>query len=586
MAPFIPKLADQTAPLRALTKKDVPFEWNSSLQKVFENVKASICKDIALTYFDVTKPTTIQVDTLKIGIGSALLQDGRLIAFASKALTETEQWYTNIKRELLAVNTSPHTSTENPLWLRLTTKNLEMIHKKSLASTPPHLQRMLLRLQHYEVSIKYCPGKEMVLMDSLSYLSPIPDKEIHLEQSIYAVQFTNDKLQQLKLVSESDPEVTAIKNNIIDGWPDSAKELPPNWILVMQGWAFSRRWTCTERRAHADSHYHEELCSAKHPRRTPRNGEVQATCQDVRVLERHQCGYWVYCEDVLSMPDQPEQSAGIDTPNTWHSGWFMASASHRHLPPWWKWLRHCCWQLFKDVLLSTSQIHFHQRHSNLSSEAAVWRARHTTQTALYNGPQYDRRIQDICSRLWIQTCHKLTQIPQSNGFAECMVQTVKKTMLKARQSSTDPDLSLLCLCTTPIDNNLPSSAKLLYSWQLRSILPLLSSHTPQDTAVHKNLQARQWMQKNYHNQSTLTFYHSTLANMSICQKPAGPGYQPLLLRRGLNCVHTPFALQTVVSTVIIITSYRTWQHHPNVSHGQTRPALTSTSHPHWTSNNR
>lgn len=60
MAPFIPKLTDQTAPLRALTKKGVPFKWNSSLQKIFDNIKASICKDIALSYFDVTKPTTIK----------------------------------------------------------------------------------------------------------------------------------------------------------------------------------------------------------------------------------------------------------------------------------------------------------------------------------------------------------------------------------------------------------------------------------------------------------------------------------------------------------------------------------------------
>ena len=83
-----------------------------------------------------------------------------------------------------------------------------------------------------------------------------------------------------------------------------------------------------------------------------------------------------------------------------------------------------------------------------------------------------------------------------------MVQTVKKIMLKVRQSSTDPDLSLLCLRTTPIDNNLPSPAKLLYSWQLRSDLPLLSSHTPQDTAVHKNLQAHQRTQEKYHDRST------------------------------------------------------------------------------------
>ena len=107
-------------------------------------------------------------------------------------------------------------------------KPLEMIHKKSLASTPPRLQRELLRLQHYDVSIKYRPGKEMVLADSLSRLSPIPDKEIHLEQSIYAVQFSDDKLQQLKLGSESDSEVTAIKDVITDGWPDSAKQLPQN----------------------------------------------------------------------------------------------------------------------------------------------------------------------------------------------------------------------------------------------------------------------------------------------------------------------------------------------------------------------
>ena len=227
MAPFISKLADQTAPLRALTKKDVPFEWNSSLQKVFENVKASICKDIALTYFDVTKPTTIQVDASKIGIGAALLQDGRPIAFASKALTETEQRYANIERELLAVVFGCerfHTYVYGkPFVVETDHKPLEMIHKKSLASTPPRLQRMLLRLQHYDISIKYRPGKEMVLADSLSRLSPIPDKEIHLEQSIYAVQFTHDKLQQLKLESEADPEVTAIRNIIIDGWPDSAK---------------------------------------------------------------------------------------------------------------------------------------------------------------------------------------------------------------------------------------------------------------------------------------------------------------------------------------------------------------------------
>ena len=60
-------------------------------------------------------------------------------------------------------------------------KPLEMNHKKSLASTSTRLQRMLLRLQHYDVSIKYRPGKEMAQYSLIA--CPIPDyKEIHLEQ--------------------------------------------------------------------------------------------------------------------------------------------------------------------------------------------------------------------------------------------------------------------------------------------------------------------------------------------------------------------------------------------------------------------
>ena len=100
---FIPRLADHTAPLRAKTKKDSKFDRNDSLQQAFETVKSMICEDVSLSHFDVTKPTVVQVDVSKIAIGAALTQDGKPIAFASKALTDTEQRYANIEWELLAV---------------------------------------------------------------------------------------------------------------------------------------------------------------------------------------------------------------------------------------------------------------------------------------------------------------------------------------------------------------------------------------------------------------------------------------------------------------------------------------------------
>ena len=42
---------------------------------------------------------------------------------------------------------------------------LEMIILKHIASAPTRLQRMLLKLQHYNIAIKYRPGKELTLAD-------------------------------------------------------------------------------------------------------------------------------------------------------------------------------------------------------------------------------------------------------------------------------------------------------------------------------------------------------------------------------------------------------------------------------------
>ena len=51
-------------------------------------------------------------------------------------------------------------------------KPLESIHIKHITTAPQRLQRMLLRLQPYDITIKYKAGKEMLLAYSLSRLSP------------------------------------------------------------------------------------------------------------------------------------------------------------------------------------------------------------------------------------------------------------------------------------------------------------------------------------------------------------------------------------------------------------------------------
>ena len=82
---------------------------------------------------------TIQVDALQVGLGAALLQNGKPIAFASKALTKTECQYVNIEREMLAaVFVAERSHTYIYGWsftIESDHKLLESISRKNLADT-------------------------------------------------------------------------------------------------------------------------------------------------------------------------------------------------------------------------------------------------------------------------------------------------------------------------------------------------------------------------------------------------------------------------------------------------------------------
>ena len=131
---------------------------------------------------------TVQVDASQRGLGACLLQEGEPIAYASKSLTNTETRYTNIERELLAIvftcqwfNTY---ALGRPFTVESDHKPLEMIHQKSLASAPPRLQRIILQLQQYNVTIKYRPGKEMLLTDALSRCPSQASGQIKLDMRV------------------------------------------------------------------------------------------------------------------------------------------------------------------------------------------------------------------------------------------------------------------------------------------------------------------------------------------------------------------------------------------------------------------
>ena len=94
-----------------------------------------------------------------------------------------------------------------------------------------------------------------------------------------------------------------------------------------------------------------------------------------------------------------------------------------------------------------------------------------------NGPQFSSFQYKSFSSSWdFEHITSSPEYPQSNGFIERQIQTVKKTLNKAFHNSDDPYLALLALRTTPYSAHQPSPAALLMNRDLRTNLPRISSN--------------------------------------------------------------------------------------------------------------
>ena len=76
---------------------------------------------------------------------------------------------------------------------------------KNLVNAPPHLQRMLLELQRYDVTIKYRPGKEMQLANALSRCPVRASQEIKLDMRVDYIAFTKPWIEELKDIHTERP---------------------------------------------------------------------------------------------------------------------------------------------------------------------------------------------------------------------------------------------------------------------------------------------------------------------------------------------------------------------------------------------
>ena len=104
-----------------------------------------------------------------------------------------------------------------------------------------------------------------------------------------------------------------------------------------------------------------------------------------------------------------------------------------------------------------------------------------------NGPQYaSAQFAEFCTSWGISHENLSPHYPQSNGFAEVCVKSVKHALRHAKYSGANLQLVLLVLWATPINTKLPSPAEFLYQCQLRTTIHAKIHNTdPAALQVHE-----------------------------------------------------------------------------------------------------
>jgi len=209
---YCANFSELTAPLRELLLRDNAFIWTDRQVEAFDGLRNMLSSAPVLQYYDIKKPVTLQCDASQHGIGCVLLQDGKPVEYTSRAMTETEQQYAQIEKELLAI-----------------VHGFEKFHSY-----------LLLRLQLYTYNLTYQPGSQLVIADTLSRAyPPEPAVKTQFQEDIAALgEVEQEQLRELHMVASADTlnliqnaaitdvDYQLLIDQIKSGWPETQEELP------------------------------------------------------------------------------------------------------------------------------------------------------------------------------------------------------------------------------------------------------------------------------------------------------------------------------------------------------------------------
>jgi hypothetical protein len=90
---FIEGFSKIARPITELLKKEKKFNWTESCEKSFQELKRRLTTAPVLTLPDIQRDFVVYCDASRQGLGCVLMQDGKVVAYASRQLKPHEQNY-------------------------------------------------------------------------------------------------------------------------------------------------------------------------------------------------------------------------------------------------------------------------------------------------------------------------------------------------------------------------------------------------------------------------------------------------------------------------------------------------------------
>ena len=181
-------------------------------------------------------PFVLHTDASDQGLGAVLEQDGRVVAYASRAITKTERNYSVIQKECLAVVFATkqfhHYLLGRPFKLFTDQQPLQWLSAQKMQGM---LCRWALALQEYDFKIEYKPGSQNGNADALSRRGP--DSTAEATQCAATFLKSHPSREELRSAQQQDFITSQLRQCLLTAFSSSSLVKRPTMHRYRQIWS-------------------------------------------------------------------------------------------------------------------------------------------------------------------------------------------------------------------------------------------------------------------------------------------------------------------------------------------------------------